>query len=82
MDAQSIAGKTPIGVARTAKQFGKPVIAVVGCLRDDYPVVYNHGIDAVFPIIRGLNSLEETLKLGRENLISTAENLARVWLLK
>lgn len=81
MDAQSIAGKTPIGVARTAKQFGKPVIAVVGCLREDYPVVYDHGIDAVFPIIRGLNSLEETLKLGRENLISTAENLARVWAL-
>lgn len=81
MDAQSIAGKTPIGVARTAKKFGKPVIAIVGCLRDDYPVVYEHGIDAVFPIIRGLNSLEETLKLGRENLISSAENLARVWAL-
>lgn len=81
MDAQSIAGKTPIGVARTAKQFGKPVIAVVGCLRDDYPVVYDHGIDAVFPIIRQISSLEDTLKLGRENLISTAENLARVWAL-
>ena len=26
MDAQSILGKTPIGVARTAKQFNKPVI--------------------------------------------------------
>ena len=30
MDAQSILGKTPIGVARTAKQFNKPVIAIVG----------------------------------------------------
>lgn len=79
MDAQSIAGKTPIGVAKTAKQFGKPVIAIVGCLREDYPVVYQHGIDAVFPIIRQLNSLEETLKLGKENLISTAENVARLW---
>lgn len=81
MDAQSIAGKTPIGVARTAKQFGKPVIAIVGCLREDYPVVYDHGIDAVFPIIRQLNSLEETLKLGRENLISAVENVARLWVL-
>ncbi|MEG9544833.1 glycerate kinase [Mannheimia sp. HC-2023] len=79
MDAQSIAGKTPIGVAKTAKQFDKPVIAIVGCLREDYPVVYQHGIDAVFPIIRQLNSLEETLKLGKENLISTAENVARLW---
>lgn len=79
MDAQSIAGKTPIGVAKTAKQFDKPVIAIVGCLREDYPVVYQHGINAVFPIIRQLNSLEETLKLGKENLISTAENVARLW---
>ncbi|MEG9481900.1 glycerate kinase [Mannheimia sp. HC-2023] len=79
MDAQSIAGKTPIGVAKTAKQFDKPVIAIVGCLREDYPVVYQHGIDAVFPIIRQLGSLEETLKLGKENLISTAENVARLW---
>lgn len=78
MDAQSIAGKTPIGVAKTAKQFGKPVIAIVGCLREDYNVVYQHGIDAVFPIIRNLGTLEETLAKGRENLISSAENVARL----
>lgn len=82
MDAQSIAGKTPIGVARTAKVFGKPVIAIVGCLREDYPVVYQHGIDAVFPIIRQLNTLEDTLKLGHDNLISAAENIARLYQLK
>lgn len=79
MDAQSIAGKTPIGVAKIAKQFNKPVIAIAGSLREDYPVVYQHGIDAVFPIIRQLGSLEETLKLGKENLISTSENVARLW---
>ncbi|QLB43190.1 glycerate kinase [Mannheimia pernigra] len=79
MDAQSIAGKTPIGVAKIAKQFNKPVIAIAGSLREDYPVVYQHGIDAVFPIIRQLNSLEETLKLGKENLISASANVARVW---
>lgn len=78
MDAQSIAGKTPIGVARLAKQFNKPVIAIVGSLREDYPVVYQHGIDAVFPIIRQLDSLEATLLHGRENLVSAAENIARV----
>jgi glycerate kinase len=82
MDAQSIAGKTPVGVAKTAKQFGKPVIAIVGCLREDYPVVYQHGIDAVFPIIRQLGTLEETLRLGRENLTSSAENVARLIALK
>ncbi|STY61963.1 glycerate kinase [Mannheimia haemolytica] len=79
MDAQSIAGKTPIGVAKAAKQFGKPVIAIVGSLKEDYPVVYQHGIDAVFPIIRQVSHLEAVLKSGKENLISTAENVARLW---
>ena len=78
MDAQSIAGKTPVGVARTAKQFAKPVIAIVGCLREDYQVVYQHGIDAAFPIIRNLGSLSETLAKGQENLTSSAENVARL----
>ncbi|WP_373796857.1 glycerate kinase [Neisseria dentiae] len=78
MDAQSIAGKTPIGVARTAKRFHKPVIAIVGSLREDYEVVYEHGIDAVFPIIRQIATLPETLAGGYANLVSTAQNIARV----
>ena len=82
MDAQSILGKTPIGVARTAKQFNRPVIAIAGCLREDYEVVYEHGIDAVFPIIRSLGDLPTILKQGEQNLISTAQNVARLLSLK
>ena len=82
MDAQSILGKTPIGVALMAKQFNKPVIAIVGCLREDYDVVYEHGIDAVFPIIRSLGDLPTILKQGEQNLISTAQNVARLLSLK
>lgn len=82
MDAQSVLGKTPIGVARIAKQFNKPVIAIVGCLREDYEVVYEHGIDAVFPIIRNLGDLPTILKQGEQNLISTAQNVARLLSLK
>lgn len=79
MDAQSAHGKTPVGVAKTAKAFGKPVIAIVGCLREDYEVVYEQGVDAVFPIIRQLGSLEETLKNGHHNLVSAAQNVARLY---
>ena len=79
MDGQSVHGKTPIGVAKLAKSSGKPVIAIVGSLREDYPAVYEAGIDAVFPIIRQINRLANTLQAGRENLISTAENVARLW---
>lgn len=79
MDSQTIHGKTPIGVAKTAKANNTPVIAITGCLREDYDVVYNHGIDAVFPIIRQLGTLEETLAKGRENLESAAQNVARLY---
>lgn len=79
MDKQSIYGKTPIGVAKIAKQFNKPVIAIVGCLREDFEVVYEHGIDAVFPIIRQLGTLEETLKSGADNLKHAGRNIAKVY---
>lgn len=79
MDGQSIYGKTPIGVAQLAKQFDKPVIAIVGSLKKGYSAVYENGIDSVFPIIPHLGSLEDTLKCGRENLISTAQNIAKLY---
>ncbi len=78
MDAQSIHGKTPVGVAAVAKQFHKPVIAIVGSLRSDYGCVYEHGIDAVFPIIRQPCASPEVLQQAQDNLSSTAENVARL----
>ena len=56
------------------------MIALVGCLRADYPAVYDCGIDAVFPIIRQLDSLEAILQQGGTNLQSAAENVARLYL--
>ena len=79
IDGQTVHGKTPIGVAKAAKRFNKPVIAISGCLREDYEAVYQHGIDAVFPIITQLGTLEATLANARKNLISTAQNIARVY---
>ncbi len=48
MDGQSIRGKTPVGVARIAKQYGCPVIALAGALGEGYQAVLEAGIDAVF----------------------------------
>ncbi len=50
-------------------------MALIG---EDYEVVYQYGIDCVFPIIRNLGSLEETLQQGKANLASTAQNVARL----
>ncbi|QGM80075.1 glycerate kinase [Otariodibacter oris] len=79
MDAQSIHGKTPIGIAKIAKRYNKPTIAIVGSLRDDYEVVYKYGIDAVFPIIRQVGTLEQTLNQAEVNLISTAQNVVKLY---
>ena len=79
LDAQSIAGKTPVGVARIAKAAGaKQVIAIAGCLGDGYEKVYEHGIDAVFDCLNQLQPIEVILSQGAENLRITADSLARL----
>ncbi len=48
IDSQTIHGKTPIGVAKIAKKAGCFVIGIAGSLSDEYEVVNQHGLDAVF----------------------------------
>ncbi|MCG3463143.1 glycerate kinase [Xenorhabdus bovienii] len=79
MDSQTIQGKTPIGVARVAKKFGIPTIALVGGMSRDYHVVHQHGLDAVFSIVPGVCSLSDALANGADNLRITARNVASVW---
>ncbi|WP_010631859.1 glycerate kinase [Sporolactobacillus vineae] len=79
IDSQTIFGKTPIGVARTAKRAQIPVIALAGSIGAGYEAVFRHGIDAVFPIVPGVTSLDEALHSGAANLSCTAENVARIW---
>ena len=79
LDSQTITGKTPIGVAKIAKRFNKPVIALAGGLRDDHNVIHDHGIDAAFSIISQIVTLPEALNSAEENLKITARNIAAVW---
>lgn len=77
MDAQSLAGKTPIGVARRTPD-DIPIIAICGSLKDDLPDFPFENICAAFPIIASVDSLENTLKSAEKNLIRTAEQVARI----
>lgn len=79
IDGQTIFGKTPIGVARCAKEYGIPVVAVAGYLAPDASCVYAHGIDCIFSITPGILSLQEALQTAEQNLIRAAENIARLW---
>ena len=54
------------------------VIAIAGCLADDYQVVYEHGLDDVFSIAPGPLKLQEALEAGGENLTTLSTNIATV----
>lgn len=81
MDEQSAAGKAPVGVARRAKRYGKPVAAVVGGRADNLDAVYEQGIDLVLPICRKPMSLEDALGMQEAvaNLACAGEGAARAY---
>ena len=81
IDSQTIHGKTPIGVARTAKKYHKPVIGIAGCLSQDCGVVYDHGIDAVFSVVPAAMSLEHAFNNAAVNVELTARNIAAIYCL-
>lgn len=76
IDFQTISGKTPIGVAKVAKREGISVVGIAGCLGKDSHIVHEHGIDAVFPIVPGIISLEKALETGAINVERTVRNVA------
>ncbi|SLK17734.1 MULTISPECIES: glycerate kinase [unclassified Paenibacillus] len=78
IDFQTKFGKTPYGVARAAKEAGKPVIAIAGYVGEGIDTLYTEGIDAVFGIVPGAADLEQLLRQGPENVERTTENIARV----
>ncbi|EGQ7976556.1 glycerate kinase [Vibrio cholerae] len=81
IDSQTVHGKTPMGVAKVAKRFDIPVLALCGCTGDNYQAVYQCGIDAVFAAVPRAMSLEDALKESDFNLADLAENVARLWVL-
>lgn len=80
LDSQTVMGKAPIGVAAIAKKYGKPVIAFSGCVTDDAVLSNEHGIDAFFPILRTVTTLDEAMNSenAEKNMILTAEQVFRL----
>lgn len=81
MDEQSAAGKAPVGVARRAKRYGKPVVAVVGGRADNLDAVYGQGVDLVLPVCRKPMGLEMALdpQEATTNLICAGEAAAQAY---
>lgn len=80
LDGQTAMGKAPIAVARNARDAGRPVIAFSGCVANDAGVCNDAGIDAFFPILRSVTTLEDALSSDNafRNLADTAEQVFRL----
>ena len=78
MDHQTAFGKTPAGVAKTAKAQGVPVIAICGCLGKAPEVVNTIGIDAFFSALEENVDEEDLAKRGPIMLANSAEQIGRL----
>ena len=81
LDFQTAMGKAPVGVAKLAKKFDIPVLAFAGSVTKDATECNKNGIDAFFPILRGISTLEEAMKTenAKQNLTDTAEQAFRLF---
>ena len=81
LDFQTAMGKAPVGVAGLAKKFDIPVLAFAGSVTKDATECNKNGIDAFFPILRGISTLEEAMKPenAKQNLADTAEQAFRLF---
>jgi len=77
LDRQTLEGKTPVGVARLARKFGKPVFAFVGRATKD-PEVLNI-FEGIYENARPGMSQQENMKRAAELLRENARELAETF---
>ena len=76
IDSQSINGKTPIGVARLAKKYGKKVIAFAGLVDDSSKSLTKLGlIDEIYEVDRKGMDLQDAMK--RDNAIANLKGTVK-----
>ncbi|MGH6886593.1 MAG: glycerate kinase, partial [Geminicoccales bacterium] len=68
-------------VAKAAKRFRVPVVAIGGGLADDARGVYSHGIDALEAGAAREMDLAEALRLSRQHLENAGERVMRLILI-
>lgn len=80
IDAQTLRGKTPAGVARIAQQAGVPVVALAGSLGDGYEALHACGISAAFSLAPGPITLQQALADAEKLLADRARDVMLLWM--
>lgn len=80
LDHQTAMGKAPVGIARLAKKCGAKVIALAGAVVEGAEACNENGIDAYFPILRKVVTLDEAMEpeTAKQNMIRTTEQIIRL----
>ena len=80
LDFQTAMGKAPVGVARLAKKYNAKVIAFAGSVTKEAVACNEAGIDAFFPIVRGISTLSEAMDpaTAKANMAAAVEQVFRL----
>lgn len=80
LDRQTAMGKAPVGVAKLAKAHGAKVLAFSGSVTKEAVACNQAGIDAFFPILRKIVTLEEAMdpSTARSNMTASVEQVFRL----
>ncbi len=78
IDAQTLRGKTLMGVRRVAADAGVPVVMFGGRVSDQARPLLDLGVRALVPIVQGVSTLEDALAEGAVNLAAAAETATRL----
>lgn len=84
LDAQTCMGKTPAGIAMLAKKYHIPVVALCGCATEEAVECNRYGIDAYFPILQSVMSLQDAMprEIALHQLTLTSQQVFRLFALK
>lgn len=79
IDFQTAFGKTPFGVAKIAKKYNIPVIAIAGGIGKDAETLYKKGFDSIFSIVDRPMTLDNAIENSNILIEKTAERIARIF---
>ena len=81
LDEQTAMGKAPVGVAKRARKYGAKVIAFAGSVTEGAGACNKEGIDAFFPIVRGVTTLDEAMskETAMANMRAASEQVFRLF---
>jgi glycerate kinase len=78
LDRQTVYGKAPLGVARLARRYGRPVIGISGTLGPGNELLYQHGFSSIFSIMEKPTTPAQAMKEVEVLLANTAERIMRI----